>query len=93
MTTPDIEAIRAALKTSLAEVTDECTGCEDCLGDFAALLAYCDGATAERDALKARVEELEAGIKTHKQGVYRDRQPKCKYNLALYALVSKEAKA
>jgi len=54
--------------------------------------AALDAATAERDALKARVEELEAGIVAHRAGIYGDKEPKCRYNRRLYALLDKEAK-
>jgi len=73
----DIEAIRAWLAMALKEreylrklyrddmynphAGDECEDCE-AAEHIQSLLAALDAATAERDTLKARVEELEAAL-------------------------------
>jgi uncharacterized protein (DUF433 family) len=48
---------------------------------------------AERDTALSRVATLEAAIRAHKAGIYGEREPKCKYNRVLYALLNTATEA
>jgi len=48
---------------------------------------------AQRNESQARVKELETAVVAHRQGVYRGREPKCRYNLALYGLLGETKEA